>query len=139
MVSRCWCPTARAVSCSWRLKICLAKIPKLFGLGKLRTSPSNLTLHPCLVVITGLAAFPNIYSNTSTLERCSAYVYCGGTTWSWHPQWHVYIGVPPTHLRRDNCPLSINKNAFPEFSLSSALCLSQLALRLTLIPPQYLI
>ena len=41
--------------------------------------------------------------------------WCGGTTWSWHPQWHVYIGVPPTHLHgENNCPLFIIKNAFPE-------------------------
>ena len=64
-------------------------------------------------------------------------LYCGGTTWSWHLQWHVYIGVPPTHLHRvKSCPLFI-KNAFPESPLSSALCLPQLALWLTLIPRHY--
>src|SRR5947208_6825973 len=80
MVTRCWCPTARAVSCSWRLEICLAKIQKpLFGPGKLRNVHIQPHLHSCLVVITGLVAFPNLYSNTLTLERCSAYVYSPGS------------------------------------------------------------
>jgi hypothetical protein len=36
----------------------------------------------------------------------------------------IYIGVPPTHLHRENnCPLFISKNALPESTLSSALCL----------------
>jgi len=47
----------------------------------------------------------------------------------------IYIGAPPTHLLTENsCPLFITKNVLPEPTLSSALCLPQLALRLTLIP-----
>ena len=38
--------------------------------------------------------------------------------------------APTPTSSESNCPLFIIKNAFPEFSLSSALCLPQLALRL---------
>jgi hypothetical protein len=68
-------------------------------------------------------------------------VYCGGTTWPWHLQWHVYIGVPPTSSERTIIPFSPARTPSPSLfcplpSARHSFC-TQLALRLTLIPPQY--